>query len=778
VSESHKQRRRGGAVLLLLILLAVMGPGAGSAAAAVPTIGEVWSSAIFSSSVRLQAKVDPEGLATSYHFDYIPQSTYDANVAAAKDPFTGTARTPALSDANIGSGTNPVAVLQQASSLAAGTPYRYRLVAQNSSGIVTSAAFSFTTQVVGGASILADGRGWELVSSVDKNGGEVAGPGAIAGGGVSQAAAGGSAVTYGSEASFAGGAGAPPASQYIAVRVPGGWATQNITPPLYSGSYNTEKEGVPYQLFSGELTRGLLLNGRHCRGEGTGCAVPNPPLASTDAPAGYQNYYLREGATGAFTALLGNQNAGFLTLDPADFELRLAGSSPDLQHPVLSTCAALADKAIEVPAGNCAPAETNLYEYSPGAGLSLLNILPAQTSGTPGAALAAQSGAISTDGSRVYFTLGGNLYLREGSQTKQVDEAAGGGGRFETASADGSVAFFTKGEHLWRYLAAGAGSATDITPSGGVLGVLGASETAGRVYYLTTSGLFLWDTGATSKIADAADSSNYPPATGTARVSADGSRLLFISSAFALTGYDNTDLKSPARCGEPGGICDSQVYLYDGSLACVSCNPTNARPVGPSSISGAIANGSLASSTQIYKPRVLSADGRRVFFDSSDALGLADTNNAEDAYEWEAQGEGSCTRAGGCVSLISSGRAAGGSSFIDASVDGADAFFLTDESLVAADPGAADLYDARIGGGFPVAVKPTACEGDACQSLPPDPIDPTLTTLLTGPGNPAVRYPNAPKHCRKGFVKRKGKCIKKKVRVKKTKKSRGGRSGR
>jgi DNA-binding beta-propeller fold protein YncE len=32
------------------------------------------------------------------------------------------------------------------------------------------------------------------------------------------------------------------------------------------------------------------------------------------------------------------------------------------------------------------------------------------------------------------------------------------------------------------------------------------------------------------------------------------------------------------------------------------------------------------------------------------------------------------------------------------------------------------------------------CQGDACQVLPPEPVDPTLTTLLEGPGNPKIRY--------------------------------------
>ena len=149
---------------------------------------------------------------------------------------------------------------------------------------------------------------------------------------------------------------------------------------------------------------------------------------------------------------------------------------------------------------------------------------------------------------------------------------------------------------------------------------------------------------------------------------------------------------------------------------------------------------SSAGSADSYKPRVLSASGRRVFFDSRDALVLSDTNKDDDAYEWEAQGEGGCARAQGCVSLISSGRASEGASFVDASADGSDAFFLTDGSLVPADPGAVDLYDARAGGGFPEPAQPIICEGDNCQSLPPAPVDPTLTTLQPGPGNPPVRY--------------------------------------
>lgn len=748
----RKRRRFAGGGAIALGAIALLGLGAAPANAAAPSIAGVWASAVFSSSARLSAEVNPNGSFTTYHFDYITKAAYDANVAGAKEPFTGAARIPPVSDANIGSGGSFATVSQQPFGLAPDTAWRYRVVAKNSL-TTTGSPHDFVTQAIGGGGVLADSRGWEMVSPVDKNGGQVATPGEIAGGGVLQAAAQGGSVTYGSEASFAGGQGAPPASQYIAGRVSGGWATQNLTQPIFSGTYDAEDTGVPYQLFSADLARAILLNGDHCRGEGTNCAVANPPLTGTDAPAGYQDYYLREGS--GFTALLGGANAGFLAVSPAHFDVSLAGASPDLGHTVLSSCAALTANATQVALGEgCDPEEQNFYEYSPGTGLSLVNLLPGETTGTPGATLAAQAGAVSADGSRVYFSYEGDLYLRAAGQTKEVDEDAGGGGSFEAASADGTVAFFSVAEHLWRYTTAG-GHATDLTPTGGVKGVLGADASGASVYYQDSGALKLWHTTTTtvSPGATAAQPSDWPPTTGTARVSADGTDLLFVSKA-QLTGYDNTDLNTKEA--------DSEVYLYDatgaGTLTCVSCNPTLGRPVGGSSIPGAVPNGTAEGSTNSYKPRSLSANAKRVFFDSSDALALSDTDNASDVYQWEAQGEDSCAKVGGCISLISDGRSAGGAEFIDASADGADAFFLTSGSLVKADPGAADLYDARVGGGFAEAGEPIACEGDSCQPLPSPPVDPTLTTLLTGPGNPPVRFPKA--KCPKGKVKHKGKCVK------------------
>lgn len=594
------------------------------------------------------------------------------------------------------------------------------LVACLLSGCAVSAAAAAPMQ-------LLDNRGWEMVSPVEKNGGEVQGFGANFGGDVLQAAADGEEATFSSASSFGADAqGAPVASQYVARRGAGGWATEDVTLPTLSGAYGEEPNGVPYQLFSGDLARGLVFNGRRCA-EGEECL---------------RGYSLRNGEDGA------------LDLSPEAPDLRFAGASPDLHHAVFSSCAALSANATEVVlGGGCDPNEANLYEWSEGA-LQLLNIQPGDEKGTPGASLAASAGAVSSDGSRVYWNDidDGYLYLREGGQTKWVTEALAAAGTFQTATADGSLAFLTSAAHLYRYEAT-TNVATDITPAGGVVGVLGAAEDGSRVYYLTSAGLFIWHEGTVTEVASAADPSNYPPAIGSARVSADGTRLAFLSAA-SLTGYDNVDKNT----GKP----DTELFLYDatanggaGRLSCVSCNPKNERPIGSSTIPGAIANGASPGATQAYKPRAMLNGGRRLFFDSGDALVGQDTNNDADVYEWEAQDTGSCTQAGGCLELISSGRSEGGASFVDASASGRDAFFLTDGSLVASDPGAVDLYDAREGGGFPVPPDQIPCEGDACQPLPSPPEDPTPGTQVPTEGNPPVHFPKT--HHRKKANKHKAK---------------------
>ena len=772
VSSERWRRRFGPSVGAILLTLGVLlgGSVAPALAAGPPIAGQLWASQVDARSATLSAEVDPNGSLTSGYFEYAPQATYEAK------GFTGAKRIN-INVIGTEAGMFPVN-FPTIAGLASDTAYRYRLVLTNGKGQITEPKVApypfFTTAPAAGGPLLSDGRGWELLSPVDKNGGGIATPESIAEGGTLQAAAQGGVATYSSAASFAGGQGAPPASQYISTRTTSGWSTTNITVPIFSGSYDIDNGGAPYRLFSGDLARSLLLNGKGCRGEATGCPVPNPTLPGTDAPTGFQNYYLRSTSNGSFEALLGPSETGLSGQSASQFEVTLAGASEDLTHVVLSSCAKLTASATS----GC-PGQANLYEFSAGS-LKQLNA-------SPGATLAAQgANAVSADGSRVYLYEAGNLFVRDGSTLKQADQGAGGGGSFELASTDGSIAYFTKGGDLYRFNTT-TSTSTKLTSSADVQGVLGAATNGSNLYYLRSGGLYRCAAaqsaaangcdGAT-KIATAADGSNYPPATGTSRTTGDGSKLLFVSTTpledHNANTYDNTDLGS----GEP----DSEVYLYDASvgLTCVSCNPTNGRPIGPSSIPGAIKNGA---GLRVYKPRVLVDGGKRVFFDSGDALVPSDTNTkgaggagVPDAYQWEAQGEGSCTRLEGCASLLSSGRDPTPSLFADASADGSDAYFLTGSSLVAKDPGAIDLYDARVGGGFSEPGEGIPCEGDSCQALPPEPTEPTLTTLLTGPGNPPVHYTRygtkAAKSCPKGkvpkMVKTKGGKKVKKCVVKRT----------
>jgi hypothetical protein len=215
-----------------------------------------------------------------------------------------------------------------------------------------------------------------------------------------------------------------------------------------------------------------------------------------------------------------------------------------------------------------------------------------------------------------------------------------------------------------------------------------------------------------------------------ARTTPDGSELLF-TSRVRLTGYDNTD----ALAGTP----DLELYLYSGEnreIACVSCNPSGARPrygsaqgSEPTLVPISQATGGGASGDVL---RVLGDDGNRVFFESSDALSPLVKSGEVNVYEWERAGTGSCTptsptfgeASGGCLFLLDSGLPANAgakpAAFADASASGDDVFLQTATSLVSQDKDSVeDVYDVRVGGGLTEPQPTTVCEGEACQGLAP-----------------------------------------------------------
>lgn len=726
------------AATLCIALAALLAPPA--RAAGPPLITESFITGVTATGATLRAKINPNGFFTTYRFEYITEAAYVANVEAIppKEGFAGATKIPSEKEPAglVGSGTTPLEVSKAASGLTPALAYRFRVVASNNAPPTPPATtigpeHAFATQEGTSLFQLPDNRAWELVSPPEKAGGAIAIPGSLFGGGAFQAAAGGGAIAYGSATAFGEPKGAPPASQYLSSRTPSGWSTQNVSAPLESAAYGDEPDGSPYRLFSSDLSQGLLFGGLPCRGGIAGCPAPNPVIAGSGAPSGFMAYYLRNASSGAYSSLLSASDLAHTAVSKEHFEVSLATASPDLAHAILSSCAALTSNATEVMLGpdECDPEEQNLYERS-SSGLKLINLLPGDTTGTPGAEIAAPNGAISTNGSRIYWTAGGDLYLRDGTQSFQVDESQGGGGSFQVASPDGAVAFFTKEGHLYRFLAS-TKATTDLTPGGGVVGVLGASADGSAAFYQDATGIQRWKNATTTQVAagaEASDESNYPPATGTSRVSGDGEHLVFLSDK-ELSGYDNAGQVEVYLWGPPLGGSVPQ-------LLCASCNPTGERALGPASIPGALINGS----TLTYRPRVLSENGLRLFFDSDVTLAIQDTNEHPDVYQWEANGIGDCQRLPGCLKLISSGRSPEGATFIDASADGSDVYFTTDGSLVSRDPGSIDLYDARVGGGLPEPIKPIPCIADACQSLPAPPEDPDPGTLIKSSGNPLLFF--------------------------------------
>lgn len=704
-----------------------------------PAIDAAWVQAVTTNSVEMWMDLNPNGQSTTYYFEYVTDAAYQGNPPGER--FAGAALTTKAKT----TGSSFISVSPTlGAQLSAETVYHYRPVATNPSGTVVGEALEhvFVTKEPSKGFALPDGRAWEMVSPVDKEGGAIAPPGGLFDGGDLQAAAGGGAVTYGSGTAFAKAVGAPPVSQYVSRRSGSGWATENVSAPLESAAYGDNPDGAPYRLFSADLARGLMFGGLACRGGLEGCPAPNMPLPGSGAPADYTAYYLREG--GAFSSLLGAGDVANSPLAPEALELDFAAASPDLSHVVLSSCAALTADAIEVagPPGHCDDEARNLYEWS-ASGLRAVNLLPGAGVTSPGASVAASIAAVSEDGSRVYWTDGAALYLREGGETVALPEASGA--EFQTATPDGAFAFFLAGGKLHRFAAASTASA-ELTPSGGVVGLLGASADGETAYYQDAGGLRRRRAGATTTVAAGATAtlpSDYPPATATARVSGDGLHLAFLSKA-ALTGFDNLDAATK--------LPDTELYVYGPPvgggaprLLCASCNPTGERPQGSTSFPGALVNGSAVA----YRPRALSSDGTRVFFETADDLSDKDTNGKVDVYEWEEAGVGGCSRPFGCATPISK-PTGGGGTFIDASANADDVFFLTGDSLVKGDPGSIDLYDARKGGGLPEPTPEVICVGDGCQVLPSEPEDPTPATLIPNPGNPPLRIfgPAKKKHHR------------------------------
>ncbi|HUB36334.1 MAG TPA: hypothetical protein VL972_05875 [Solirubrobacteraceae bacterium] len=219
---------------------------------------------------------------------------------------------------------------------------------------------------------------------------------------------------------------------------------------------------------------------------------------------------------------------------------------------------------------------------------------------------------------------------------------------------------------------------------------------------------------------DAVQSVEPPPAPG------EAGHLTLVE--YGPDGLDGLSDDHPT--GEPVVQLHSEVYRYsaeDDTLACLSCAPEGVAPAGNATL-GPAGGGSYAPPG---KPVALSEDGSRVFFESPDPLlpevspapaGVSDP--PDNVYEWENDQ----------LQLISNGSNEG--FHLDGTTASGDDVFLTTNAQLtspratesSAPSGEAEIYDARVDGGFPSPSAAGACTEATCRPSASSSGSPAFTT--------------------------------------------------
>lgn len=349
-----------------------------------------------------------------------------------------------------------------------------------------------------------------------------------------------------------------------------------------------------------------------------------------------------------------------------------------------------------------------------------------------------------TDASRVYFRSSGDkdgggkcsapggLYVRNrdaGTTTQIAADAS-----FLRTSPDGRTALLTTPEAIdgddgnaandvyrWREEEGSLECLTCSVPNAAV-GQVRTAEDLSRAYFTSPNQLVAGEGRAGARnlyvvradgtigfvaVIEDGDLGETVPSLGpeTSRLTPDGRVLLFSS----ITRPTADPVAASCESFSESHTC-IELYRYDdadGSIECLSCRRA-------------------AVTTEDWSARfglALSADGRTAAFATSEPLVSADVNMVPDVYEWR---DGVARLVTDGETKFDSGREDRGRPWIrGASADGSSILFS-----VAAGPltgfeqdGLANLYVARIGGGFEPPAPAVHCSEESCQG----PLDPTPT---------------------------------------------------
>jgi hypothetical protein len=710
-----------------------------------PEVKSVGVADISEGEAELQAKINPGNLGTSYVFEFSAEGASGWTQAG-----TGT----------IAAGNLDVEVSTAVTGLAPGTHYRFRVVATNDQGS-DEAKGSFSTYPsllmepspcanallrTGFSSHLPDCRAYELVTPADTNARAPVGEKNEGGGGTTrQVSPAGDKVPF----RILGGAlpgfnatGGLFGDPYLATRTATGWSTS------YKGPTGAEAGGTIPGTTSPDQGYSFW------EASGSGSAVVEGKFTFYVRYPDDHSELLGQGSLG-----IDPEATGRLISDGGGHIIFTTGNGPK------------SGTAVQLEPD--APARTQVvYDRTPDGITHVVSLKPGNFPFSEGED-AAYEGA-SPDGVGVAFQVGDTLYLRYKNETTfEIGE----GVRYAGIAEGGGRVFYVKNGNLEAFdVATGktilfADTAAEVIPvivsndgsaayfiskssiSGSGPNPLGAKPQAGgENLYRSKEGQISFVATVTTRdvvgnsTVDGGDGLGLwlgaleSPALGRvpARSTPDGAVFLFKSRA-ELTGYDSEGY--------------AEIYRYDAAakkLSCLSCNPTGTPARSDATLQSQDREGSELYSALSW-PENLRADGRRAFFESSEPLVARDVDGLQDVYEWEDQGVGSCTQAGGCLYLISSPQSRRNEYLWAVSRSGDDVFFLSSDLLVGADTDETpSIYDARVGGGF-AEPGSGACPGEGCR--------PQLST------SPSLSSGNAPVQGRGDNVKRRV-CPKGKHKVK------------
>ena len=490
-------------------------------------ITDTYATEVGINTAHLNSSVNPLGVAANAFFEIVDDASFQVDLAkgAGHDGFAEAAKVPATA-IDLGEGESPETASTEATGLAAGTTYHYRVVVTDSFGEEAGPGQTFGTFPAlgqpsnscpnaafrtGPSANLPDCRAYEMVSPGNKNGGNIRTLRNLGGHPArhEQSSADGASFSYSSVTSFGDAVSAPWTSQYMATRQESvGWSTQPISPPresktLLGGSFYTFD--VQFKAFSEDLSQGWLLQDT------------DPPLDGC-APAGFAALYRRDAASGAFEALTSTKPTNTKGI-PTSYIPELQGLSADGTHAVFRANGKLTPNA----ANN---ENYQLYEHVEGeegcGQLRLVSVLPNGKAATtessagsggefyPGSSQATTvTHAVSSDGTRVIWTTEnlfgdnvGALYIRLHADQEQSKVAGGtctepaqactlqiapAQASFWAASVDSSKVIYSVGKDLYEFdlAKALAGEPASVLIAAGVMGVAGSSEDASRIYFVS-----------------------------------------------------------------------------------------------------------------------------------------------------------------------------------------------------------------------------------------------------------------------------------------------------